>query len=82
MVDKIELPQGAFHPELIKSRREIEAAQQRFKEDPGFTQRHLDKATRDFHLARLKYDRLDQQTTVGLKQQISNLNEKLAGVEV
>lgn len=81
-VKEIKLPQGGFHPELVKARRKIENAQQQHKEDPSFTQRDLDEATKEFLTDRLRYDQLDKVTTSGIKAQINHINDRLSESEL
>lgn len=82
MTDKVEIPQSGHHPKLVRARRRIEAAQEKFKEDPRFTRRDLDAATRDFLWDRLRYDKLHEDEKIGIKNQINNLNEQISEAEM
>ena len=77
-VKEIKLPQGAFHPKLVEARRKIENAQKQHGEDPAFTQRDLDEATKEFLIDKLTYDRLEEGTTSGIRARINQINDRLS----
>lgn len=81
MIDKVELPQGGFHPKMVEARREIESAKEGFKKG-DVSERELLLAERKYQLSRLTYDKLDEGLKKGLTAAIHNLDRQIAEKEV